>query len=71
MEVRPVPIMYASIISTYLDMWHNASKKWKPSITEWPKKTQITVVGCVSARGYCLPPMVIWDRKRLRPELTV
>ena len=34
-------------------------------------KTQITVVGCVSAGGYCLPPMVIWDKKRLRPELTV
>ena len=34
-------------------------------------KTQITVLGCVSAGGYSLPPMVIWDRKRLRPELTV
>ena len=34
-------------------------------------KTQITVVGCASAGGYCLPPMVIWDRKRLKPELTV
>ena len=32
-------------------------------------KTQITVVGCVSASGYCLPPMVIWDRKTLNPEL--
>ena len=34
-------------------------------------KTQITVVGCVSAAGYCLPPMVIWDRKTLAPSLTV
>ena len=36
-------------------------------------KTQITVVDCVcvSAGGYCLPPMVIWDRKCLKPELTV
>ena len=34
-------------------------------------KMQITVVGCVSAGGYCLPPIVIWDRKRLKPELTV
>ncbi len=33
-------------------------------------KTQITVVGCVSAAGYCLPPMVIWDRKTLPPALT-
>ena len=34
-------------------------------------KTQITVVGCVSAAGYCLPPMVIWDQKTLAPSLTV
>ena len=34
-------------------------------------KTQITVVACVSAAGYCIPPMVIWDRKILAPELTV
>lgn len=33
-------------------------------------KTQITVVACVSAAGYCIPPMVIWDRKILSPELT-
>ena len=33
-------------------------------------KTQITVVACVSAAGYCIPPMVIWDRKFLSPELT-
>lgn len=26
-------------------------------------KSQITIVGCVSASGQCLPPMVIWDRK--------
>lgn len=34
-------------------------------------KTQITVVACVNAVGYCIPPMVIWDRKLLAPELTV
>lgn len=34
-------------------------------------KAQITVIGCVSAGGVCLPPMVIWDRKTLSPELTV
>ena len=34
-------------------------------------KTQITVVACVNAVGSCLPPMVIWDRKILSPELTV
>jgi len=33
-------------------------------------KAQITVLACISAAGYCLPPMVIWDRKVLTPELT-
>ena len=33
-------------------------------------KAQITVLACISAAGYCLPPMVIWDRKILTPELT-
>ena len=26
-------------------------------------KSQITVVGCVSAAGYCVPPMVVYNRK--------
>ena len=34
-------------------------------------KTQITVVACVNAIGLALPPMVIWDRQTLSPELTV
>ena len=34
-------------------------------------KSQITIVGCVSAAGFCFPPMVIWDRKTLSPELAV
>lgn len=34
-------------------------------------KAQITVVGCVSAAGQCLPPMIIWDRKNLKREYTV
>lgn len=33
-------------------------------------KSQITILACVSAGGHCLPPMVIWDRKSLSPELT-
>ena len=33
-------------------------------------KTQITLVACISAAGHCVPPMVIWDRKQLSPELT-
>ena len=34
-------------------------------------KSQVTVAACVSAGGQCLPPMVIWDRKMLPPELAV
>ena len=33
-------------------------------------KAQITVVSVCSAAGYVLPPMVIFDRKTLKPELT-
>jgi len=28
-------------------------------------KSQITIVGCVNAAGYCIPPMVIYDRKAI------
>lgn len=34
-------------------------------------KSQVTAVSCVSAVGFCMPPMVIWDRKTFSPELTV
>ena len=48
---------------------------WKghknPSQVSSGVKSQITVVGCVSAGGQCLPPMVIWDRKNLPPELAM
>ena len=48
---------------------------WKghknPSQVSSGLKSQVTVVGCVSAGGQCLPPMVIWDRKNLPPELAV
>lgn len=33
-------------------------------------KSQITVVGCVSAAGHCIPPMIIWDRKTLQADMT-
>ena len=33
-------------------------------------KNQATVVGCCSAGGITLPPMVVFDRKSLRPEYT-
>ena len=32
-------------------------------------KTQITTVGCVSAGGYCIPPMVIYGRKTVSREM--
>ena len=34
-------------------------------------KSQITIVACASAVGFCLRPMVIWDHKTLAPELAV
>ena len=48
---------------------HEVGSKNPITITSGDK-TQITVVACVSAAGYCLPPMVIWDRKTLSPCLT-
>ena len=46
---------------------------WKghknPSQVSSGLKSQITVVGCVSAGRQFLPPMVIWNRKTLPPEL--
>ena len=33
-------------------------------------RSHITVVACVCATGYTIPPMVIFDRKRLNPDMT-
>ena len=48
---------------------------WKvhknPSQVSSGVKSQVTVVGCVSASGQGLPSMVIWDRKMLPPELAI
>ena len=40
-----------------------------PSTITSGSKQQITIVGCVRADGQSLPPMVIWNRKRLPIEL--
>ena len=40
-----------------------------PSAFTSSDKAQVTVVGCVSAAGQCIPPMVVWDRKQLNPAL--
>ena len=34
-------------------------------------KVQITVLACGNASGYCIPPMVVFDRKTLRQDMTV
>ena len=33
-------------------------------------KAQITVLSACSASGYVLPPMIIFDRKKLKPNFT-
>ena len=48
-----------------------AQKGGSVSVLGSGDKTQITVVACISAAGFCVPPMVIWDRKTLAPELTL
>lgn len=40
-----------------------------PSTICGDKNTQITILACVSANGYSIPPFVIFDRKTLNPEL--
>ena len=34
-------------------------------------KTQINVLSCCSASGHVLPPMIVFDRKTLKAEMTV
>ena len=34
-------------------------------------KTQITVFSCCSAGGYVIPPLIVFDRKYLKPEMTI
>ena len=40
-----------------------------PSSIRAGNKAQITAVGCVSAAGYCIPPMVIYDRKTVSRDM--
>lgn len=32
-------------------------------------KAHITVVACVNAAGWCIPPMIIWDRKTMHQDM--
>ena len=41
------------------------------NMTTSGNKTQLTVLACVSAAGYAIPPMIIFDRLRLQQEFTV
>ncbi len=34
-------------------------------------KAQVTVLACCNAAGYTIPPMVMFDRKTLKPEMTL
>lgn len=34
-------------------------------------KAQITILACGNAAGYCIPPMVIFDRKSLNPDWAI
>ena len=45
------------------------SGKKHPSTVVTGDKTQITVLGCCSASGHCLPPFVVFKRKSLTQEL--
>ena len=33
-------------------------------------RSQITILACASASGYSIPPMVVYDRKSLQPDMT-
>ena len=41
-----------------------------PSYLTSDCRSQITVLACTSAAGYCIPPFVIFDRKTLNPVMT-
>ena len=41
------------------------------NMTTSGNKAQLTVLACVSAAGYAIPPMIIFDRQRLQKEFTV
>ncbi len=42
-----------------------------PSSIVSAEKSQMTVLACCSAGGQAIPPLVIYDRKTLKPELTL
>jgi hypothetical protein len=49
----------------------NCKGEKQPVCTTSNEKSQITVLSCASAGGYAIPPFVIFNRKALRPEMTI
>ena len=49
-------------------MEHNYQKHLYAIIAS--DKSQITVLACPYATGYTIPPMVVFDRKHLHPDMT-
>ena len=43
----------------------------RPQYRTAGKKSQITVIRCVSATGHAVPPFVIWDAKSMNKEWSV
>ena len=46
-------------------------REQNPSNIRAGTKSQISVVGCISAGGIALPPMIIWSGKSLSPKQTI
>ena len=42
-----------------------------PSMITSCTKDQVTVVGCICAAGFAIPPMVVWDHKTLHPDMAI
>ena len=42
-----------------------------PSYVSSGNRSQITAVGCICAAGFSIPPMLIYDRKTLHPDMTI
>ena len=47
----------------------NKGDKHPSAVTSY-ERSQMTVLACCSAGGYAIPPLVIFDRKILKPKLT-
>ena len=76
-EILDSPSQIFNCDETGLPLEHTPSsvigiegQKHPRALTSGNKK-QVTVLGCVNAAGYAIPPLVIFSRKSLNPLLTV